>query len=257
MLYMFIFSFIGTIGASLIGCIIAIHSNKFNPTILKILKGFSFGAILSLLILDILKEAIEGFNEINNYGLLIVLGIIFGIILLFYLLHYLIDKMFNEDDDECENHDVHFDESKSIIVSSFLFLISISIHNIPEGISLGTSFLLNSYTGIILSIVVYGFHNLIISYSICNSFLNGKYSKVKSFILTILSSVFAYIFAVLGYFVGDINSIVTSIMLAISAGSLIFVILKELLPSIKKDINDVTIISLLCGIVFICLILFI
>lgn len=257
MAFMFIFSFIGTILASIIGCLIAIYSRKFNKNILKSLKGFSFGAIICLLILDIIKEAIEGFDDLFNYGYIIVISIIIGCIGLFYLIHYLIDKLFDEDHDECEHHDVHVDENKSLLMSTFLFFISISIHNIPEGISLGSSFLLSSYTGIILSICVYGFHNIIISYSMCSSFIDSNYSKIKSFILTVASSVFAYIFAIVGYFVGDISTLLTSIMLSISAGSLIFVILKELLPSIKKDFGDLTIYSIFIGVIFIVIILLI
>ena len=150
---------------------------------------------------------------------------------------------------DCESHDFHLHKDKSLFVTSLLFLLSISLHNIPEGLALGSSFLGDEVHGILLSIVVFGLHNFVIGYTICESFLKSNIKKSNAIILTLLSAVVAYASAIGGYFIGTINDVFEAILLSISAGAMIYIILKELLPDTIKNYDNNVVISLVVGIV--------
>lgn len=252
MINMFIFTFIGTVGFSLIGILFSIFGSKINPKIIKFMKGFTFGSIVSLLVTGIFKESIQAFSKINeNFSLLFTLGVILVVLALFYLVHLLFDKAHHEHhhDIECEDHDFHLHEDKSMFVTAILFLFSISLHNIPEGLALGSSFLGDEGHGILLSIVVFGLHNFVIAYTICESFLKTKVNKPKAITLTLTSSIIAYLSAIGGYFLGHINIYFEAILLSLSAGAMLYIIFKELLPSIIKNYDTTVAISLVLGLV--------
>ena len=252
MINMFIFSFLGTIGFSIIGVLFSIFGSKINKKFIKFLKGFTFGSIVALLISGILKESLEAFSELSeNLSLLFTLLVILVVLIIFYFVHFIFDikHHHSHSDIECEDHDFHFHENKSLLVTALLFLVSISLHNIPEGLALGSSFLGDETYGILLSIVVFGLHNFVIGYAICESFLKAHINKRKAAILTLTSAVVAYLSAIGGYFLGNIGPLFEAILLSVSAGAMIYIILKELLPGIIKNYDIYAAISSILGLV--------
>ncbi len=249
MIYYFIFSIFGTIVATCLGALLSKVSKNFNKEIESLLQNFSVGAIISLLFIEIIPEGIDSFkSQFENpiYGTLISLSLTLVIGLLFFVLHELLHKISHhhehdrEDDEACEDH-AHTTEiiknSKSNLIGALIFLGAISIHNIPEGLSLGTIFLnLNSnnipVSGITFSIALF-IHNLFIGYSMCNSFISSDKSYRFSILMTILSSLPAFLFSLLGYFINfNNNELFNAIIFSISSGSLLYVLFIELLPQI-------------------------
>ena len=252
MINMFIFAFLGTVGFSIIGVLFSILGSKINGKFIKLIKGFTFGSIVSLLITGILKESVEAFSEINsNLSLLFTFIVIALVMVLFYLFHFIFDKKHHDHhhEIECETHDFHLHENKSLFVTALLFLISISLHNIPEGLALGSSFLGDETHAITLSIVVFGLHNFVISYTICESFLKTKIKRPLAIVLTLSSALVAYVSSIAGYFLGNINVYFEAILLSVSAGAITYIILKELLPDLIKNYDDSVVISLVFGVV--------
>lgn len=247
---MFIFSFIGTIGFSIIGVLFSIFKTKLNSNIVKYLRGFTFGTILILLFLEIIPEPFHEFHHIlGDYSIVIVIAIIAAVLGFFYLLHFISDLRpghFKRKD--CESHHIHVDSDKHSLLNSIMFLVSVSLHNIPEGIVLGSAFLTNEINGIIMAIFVFGLHNFVIPYSICETFLKNKISRRRAILLTLFSFVIAYAASIAGYFIGDINELFNAIILSVSAGAILFIVIKELLPSIIKNYDDNIAISIVLGI---------
>lgn len=249
MINMIIFSLIGTIGFSVVGVLFSIFKSKINPSFIRFLKGFTFSSIVTILFTGIFRESFEAFEKVfEHYSFLITIAIIAAVLGLFYLIHFIFDKTHHHHEHEdCDAHDFHLHESKSSFITSLIFLISISLHNIPEGLALGSAFLGNEINGILLSIVVFGLHNFVIAYTICESFLESKASKSKSIALTLLSSIVAFASAVCGYFIGNISEVLEAVLLTLSAGAMMFIIIKELLPSIIKNYDNYIIISIFMG----------
>ena len=251
MTYMFIFSALGTILATFLGALLVKILSKSKKEILNFIQNLSVGGIIALIFLELFLEAIEHFqNGIENQtlGAFYTLLIVAGVGLFFFLLHEGLHRLSHHhehdenDDDECVDH-AHSTElfnNNSILLASFIFLIAIAVHNIPEGLSLGIIFNTNSngipLEGIIMSFVLF-IHNFLIGFTMCNSFLKSNKSFKFSLSLTSLSSLPAFILAIAGYFIStiSINDIYLGIIFAISTGSLLYVLFIELLPQVFKE----------------------
>ena len=162
-----------------------------------------------------------------------------------------------EIDEECVDH-AHSTEAfnnNSILLASFIFLIAISVHNIPEGLSLGINFNVSGaeipYQGIIMSIILF-IHNFLIGFTMCNSFLHSNKSFKFALSLTTFSALPAFILAICGYFISTISldQVFLGVIFAISTGSLLYVLFIELLPQVFKEYKSkYTYLYILLGIV--------
>lgn len=266
MIYMFILSAFGTIGATFLGAIFSKFVSNKRKEAFNFFQNFSVGGIIALLFFELIIEAVEHFqNGIsdNLLGALYTLLIIGGVGLIFFLMHEGLHKLSHHhehdknDDEDCVDH-AHSTEvfnNNSILLASFIFLLAISIHNIPEGLSLGINF--NSpgstipYQGIIMGVILLT-HNFLIGFTMCNSFLHSNKSFKFSLLLTTLSALPAYVFAICGYFIStiSINEVFLGTIFAISSGSLLYVLFIELLPQVFKEYKSkFTFLYILLGIV--------
>ena len=103
-----------------------------------------------------------------------------------------------------------------------------------------------------MSIILF-IHNFLIGFSMCNSFLSSNRSFKTSLSLTVLSSLPAYLLAIIGYFIStfSINEIFVAVMFSISSGSLLYVLIIELLPQVFKEYKSkFSFIYILIGILF-------
>ena len=266
MIYMFILSAFGTIGATFLGATFSKFVSNKRKEAFNFFQNFSVGGIIALLFFELIIEAVEHFqNGIsdNLLGALYTLLIVGGVGLIFFLIHEGLHKLSHHhehdknDDEDCVDH-AHSTEvfnNNSILLASFIFLLAISIHNIPEGLSLGINF--NSpgstipYQGIIMSVILL-IHNFLIGFTMCNSFLHSNKSFKFSLLLTTLSALPAYVFAICGYFIStiSINEVFLGTIFAISSGSLLYVLFIELLPQVFKEYKSkFTFLYILLGIV--------
>ena len=266
MIYMFILSAFGTIGATFLGAIFSKFVSNKRKEVFNFFQNFSVGGIIALLFFELIIEAVEHFQSgisDNLLGALYTLLIIGGVGLIFFLMHEGLHKLSHHhehdknDDEDCVDH-AHSTEvfnNNSILLASFIFLLAISIHNIPEGLSLGINF--NSpgstipYQGIIMSVILL-IHNFLIGFTMCNSFLHSNKSFKFSLLLTTLSALPAYVFAICGYFIStiSINEVFLGTIFAISSGSLLYVLFIELLPQVFKEYKSkFTFLYILLGII--------
>lgn len=266
MVYMFVLSAFGTIGATFLGAIFSKFVSNKRKEAFNFFQNFSVGGIIALLFFELIIEAVEHFQSgisDNLLGALYTLLIIGGVGLIFFLMHEGLHKLSHHhehdknDDEDCVDH-AHSTEvfnNNSILLASFIFLLAISIHNIPEGLSLGINF--NSpgstipYQGIIMSVILL-IHNFLIGFTMCNSFLHSNKSFKFSLLLTTLSALPAYVFAICGYFIStiSINEVFLGTIFAISSGSLLYVLFIELLPQVFKEYKSkFTFLYILLGIV--------
>ncbi len=273
MVYMFIFGAFGTLIATFLGGFFSkLISNK-RKEIFNFFQNFSVGGIIALLFFELIIEAIEHYQTgINNNGLgaLYTLLIIGGVGLLFFFMHEGLHCLShhhehdNNDDEECVDH-AHSTEvfkEKSLLLASFIFLLAISVHNIPEGLSLGINFNVGDnsvpYQGIIMSVILF-IHNFLIGFTMCNSFIKSGKSFKFALSLTTISALPAFVLAICGYFISaiSINEIFLGSIFAISSGSLLYVLFIELLPQVFKEYKSkFTYLYILLGIILCGILLF-
>lgn len=238
----------------MLGSLLSFYVKKINKHFMSCLQGFAIGSIVAMLFLDILVEGITNFNTIN-YGYIYAIVVVISTFLILFLLHYVFDKFINKeeheniDDHDCEDHDISFHKDKNFFFSLIIFIASITIHNIPEGLSLGVTFASNINLGIVMSLLMIGIHNFVVGFMISQSYLEYKNNKVQAFVITSLVGLISYIFVIVGYYSYAINELSSSVMLCVSAGALIFVLLKELLPVyFKKYYDSYSLVSVVIGI---------
>lgn len=253
MIYMFVFSFVGTVLATFLGSLIGAYGKKIPHKIFLFLQNFSVGALLAFLFIELFWESFEHFCNVESNSALAALYtvlIIFGTGLFFFFCHELIHRFSHhhhsdeKDEHSCSDHGHAAEilsQNRSLLATSFIFLGAIFVHNIPEGLVLGLSFVETDVNalplgGIILACVMF-IHNLIIGFSMSVSFCNNHQKSSMAILWSTISSLPAYVLAIAGYFIGriEINDLFVGVMMSISCGSLLYVLLIELLPQIYYE----------------------
>jgi ZIP family zinc transporter len=212
---------------------------KFNSKKLtNILLGIGAGIMLAAAFFSLLIPAIEQAKLLNfNHYIVISFSIIFGCIFLL-----LGDKVA-----------VKYANSNGLMM-----MLSIILHNIPEGLSIGVAFgsaLNNDMVTAALSLTIgIAIQNIPEGAAISVPLLNKGYSKRKSFLVGVLSAIVEPISAVIGYLLILKVTTLLPFLLAFAAGAMIFVVIKELIP--ESQSTDTNLVSILTIVGFIFMMLF-
>ena len=250
MAYALTFLFFGTTLATFLGAVFGIFTKKLHKEAITFLVNFSLGAMVSLIFMELFHESLHHTADFfaGNMGASVgvTLAVVFASGMLFFFLleglHHLTHHHHEDHDDmepchdHCHSTEIFSNEEKSLTYAAFIFLIAIFIHNIPEGLALGISFSEISEQGIplngIITSCILFIHNFIIGFTMFTSFIKANKSNKFSLLMTTLSSLPALVLGIVGYFVStiEVNDLFKGIMLSISTGSLIYVLIVELMP---------------------------
>lgn len=236
------------IGTTLGSLMVFLLKEKLNNKIEKLLLGFASGVMIAASIWSLIIPSIEMAKNINvvawvpaTVGFL--LGIVFLLILDFVIPYVHLNK---------ENEDKKFKLSKNTKL-----VLAVTLHNIPEGMAVGVIF-----AGILSkdsSITLAGAYALSIGISIQN-FPEGAIismplkscgmSKLRSFIIGTLSGVVEPIAAIITILLINMIKPVLPYLLAFAAGSMIYVVIEELIPDAHdNDTSRMSIIGTSLGFV--------
>ena len=220
------------LGASVVFFFKAIKKN-----IMDALLGFSAGVMIAASFFSLIEPAIEIAKEIKqNIWFILALGFITGGALLF-----LFDKLF----------EIYY-QKKNIRTSSakkrtMALVLSIVIHNIPEGAIVGVAFASASYhikgasiaAALVLALGI-GIQNFPEGSAISLPLRREGYSRKKAFFYGQLSGFVEPIAAVIGALLSLRIKIILPFVLAFAAGAMIYVVVVELIPESqtnpKKDL---------------------
>lgn len=239
-LYSLIAGVVGTGTGGLIGTMF----NRDSSKTMSVLLSFAGGVMLSIVFMDLLPESI------SNSTLLISIGSVLLGIILVYSLNFIIDlvsykKANHYDESHPKFHDgldelVHSDclidqlsqkemNRKKLFNAGILMIAAISLHNLPEGMAIGSSISHDYLNGSILSTIVL-FHNIPEGMAIAVPLIAGGMSRIKTVLLTALSGLPTVIGAAIGFMLGEMTSFGVSISLGIASGAMITVVFTEILP---------------------------
>lgn len=207
---LFTFS-ITTLGSALI-----LFFKEIKKFVLDAMLAISAGIMLAASFFSLLNPAIE----LTNSWILISTSFILGGILLLICDNYL-------------NKLCHKNNSLSSLKASLMLFISITLHNIPEGLVIGVAYASVTHNNIIgalsltLGIAIQNFPE---GSAISFPLRRDGISKFKSFMFGSLSAIVEPIAAMIGAFlVLKIQSLLPAIM-SFTAGAMIFVTVLELIP---------------------------
>ena len=236
------------IGGTGLGGVIGALFKRDSKRTVSLLLSFAGGVMTSIVCFDLIDSAIA--TKTNIF--IIVLGIIIGVVMV-YLLNLYIDRVTNhevrhigknhpataDDLDEIihSNHlSVHMkrrDTKLSLFIAGLIMASAIALHNLPEGMTIGASFINNkgvmSGSALVLAVLI-GLHNIPEGMAISVPLINGGVKRRKAILITALSGAPTIIGALIGYFIGDIGALGLALSLCFASGAMLYVTFGEILP---------------------------
>lgn len=203
------------ITVSLIGYLIGTIINCKNKLIISALYEISAGMMTGIVCFEMLPNSIE----ISNIYITII-GLIVGIIFTL-ILEYAITKI------KLKN------TIKVYKTSIILVILSMTTHNIIEGISIGSSYAYMFSLGLSLFISNL-FHDIPESIVVGISLNEKKISKKKKIIQAVLLGVPTSFGIIIGSCIGNISYIYIALSLSISSGCMLYIVSCDLIPSSKE-----------------------
>lgn len=223
----------------IIGVIIAFFLKK-QKKVLDFIFAFALSILTMLILVDLLGHTIEhlGIKHIYLFILFTCLGL---------LIFKIIDDFVPEHEDAKMTKK---EEKKNIVHIGILATIALIIHNFVEGMAIYLTAANDINLGIMMALGV-GFHNIplgIIITTTLNSDKNtGKYlfCIISLFISSFLGGLLLYLLNI-----NTVSDIVIGSLLALTIGMLLYIIIFELYPKVKKTTNKkITIIGLVTGVI--------
>lgn len=225
---------------TLLGASIVFFFKNVNKNLMDSMLGFSAGVMLAASFFSLLNPAIEISSNLKMIpALVLFIGFSFGCILLF-----LCDKIY----------DKTIKKKNSKYKSITLLILSITLHNIPEGLSVGVIFGSLGYnidnvtlvSACMLALGI-GIQNFPEGSSVSLPLKREGVSSLKSFIYGGLSAIVEPISGVIGALLVLKMRILLPYLLSFAAGSMIYVVISELIPESQtnKNKNLITLFTLI------------
>lgn len=224
----------GVIGTG-IGGLIGIFLGKSTFRTVSMVLTFASGVMISISLFDLMPEA----YEISNPWVT-ALGVLMGVIII-CLLNYFIDKLTQRAKRKVQTHTSletlhHQDDlvlnkanQKSLLRAGFIMLIAIALHNVPEGLAIGSSGAVSSNLSVTLALLL-ALHNIPEGMAMAAPLAAGGVSKIKTLVLILISGSTTILGGALGSLIGSIGGIATALSLSFAAGAMLYVTFCEILP---------------------------
>ncbi len=224
----------------IIGVIIAFFLKK-QKKVLDFIFALALSLLVMLIVFDLLGEIIEHLGIRRIY-----------LFLLFSMLGLLIFKILDDFIPEHEDHKMtKKEEEKNYVHIGFLTTIALIIHNIVEGMAIYLTTCNDINTGIMMSIGI-GLHNIPLGIIVTTT-LKMSDTKLSKYILCIGSLfISSFVGGLIPYLleVNAVNDTIIGSLLSLTLGMLLYIIIFELLPKVKKTKHkNITIIGLLSGVI--------
>jgi zinc and cadmium transporter len=187
--------------------------------------SFAAGALLSLAFLDLLPEALDVYKGSDVQGLL--LWVLVGIVIffLFERVVWHVHGHYSEDPD------------KHAHPAPIMLMVGDAAHNFLDGVAIATTFIANPALGALTAVGV-ALHELPQEIGDFSVLLHHGWTKSRTLWMNLLISLVSIAGAILAYFFR--NSIETFLpqLLAITAGSFIYISASDLIPELTQGSNN-------------------
>ena len=220
------------IGTMLGAMLVFILKGEMNHKIKIILYGLASGIMMAASIFSLIIPSYEMSENEGVFAFLpTVLGFIVGIYIMI-LMDNMVERYFEEN--KIKNNDNN-NKINIAIKNNILLFMAITIHNIPEGMAVGVSLLEQQglISGLILSIGM-AIQNIPEGAIVSIPLKNENMSKMKAFFIGTLSGIVEPIFAIITIFLSSHINGIMPYMFSFSAGCMIYVVIRELIPVFEE-----------------------
>ncbi len=225
--YIFL-AFLSTMGTWLLtalGSATVFFFKKINDSVLSMMLGFSSGIMLAASYFSLLKPAIEA--SVHTPWVTVAVGFVLGGLVLI-LCDMLVSQM----------HKLHSSKKRT-----FMLISAITMHNIPEGLVVGIAFgalkgqelsLISILPALSIALGI-GLQNFPEGAAVSVPLRREGHSRGRSFFYGQLSGAVEPVFGVLGAILIGFFAQILPYALAFSAGAMVFVAARELIPEAEKQ----------------------
>ena len=215
-----------------------IRKKEISPKLSKIFTGFAAGVMFSASFFSLIKPALESEVSYMPSWLVVVISVVLGAGFLWG-----IDKLtphFHVQENKEEGLSV-----KRMSKTSKMFL-AVTIHNIPEGLSVGIAFGValsqqnnaSLLVGALLLAIGIGIQNIPEGAVVSLPIKSETGSSSKAFLFGMLSGAVEPIAAVLGLFLAMQIQGIMPWALAFAAGCMVYVVAEEMIPEMTSEGHD-------------------
>lgn len=228
---------------------VIISKNKPSALFTKLSLGFAAGIMIAASMWSLLMPAIE---QVESEGKLAAIPVAGGFILGAAFL-MLLDKLMPH---------LHINSQepegpKTSLGRHQLLFLAMTIHNIPEGMAVGISFVaasaINSpeaYSAAIALTIGMGIQNVPEGTAVTLPLRTSGMSRVKAFIFGVISGIVEPLAAVIVVALASFFIPIMPWLLSFAAGAMIYVVIEELIPTARLgEHSDIGTISVLAGFV--------
>lgn len=223
-----------------VGALPALFFKNISTRLFNSMLGAAAGVMLAATAFSLLVPGMEYGEQVwPGKGLLVVSA---GMLLGALFLHFADQKLPHL------HFDTVADESLDSLQKISLFIIAITIHNFPEGMSVGVSFGNGDmHNGLVLSIAI-ALQNLPEGLAVALPLVGLGYDKWKAVGLATLTGLVEPVGGLLGITMVTIFSSVLPIAMGFAAGAMLFVISEEIIPETHaKGRSRIATFSLMAG----------
>ena len=241
----------GTGLGGILGALVRTESNR----IVSLLLSATSGVMISIVCFELMVESFEAAQSVFSDGAVFVvcIAVLVGMAVVF-LLNWLIDKRTegevphtasslhpktHDNIDELshiDHYNQHLKEhapKRELWVAGVVIACAIALHNIPEGMSIGASYNIDTEGGVSMALilaVLIGLHNIPEGLAVSVPLVAGGMKRIKAALLTAASGAPVVLGAWLGYWIGDIGAIGLAASLGFASGAMLYVVFGEIIP---------------------------
>lgn len=218
----------GTLGTAL-GGVIGIFQKRKSNKFLSFVLAVASGLMLAVICFSLIPEALE----ISKVYVTLE-GIVIGIIAMICC-ELFVDKILKNNTKKFRKNSKNFQKNR-LLKTGLIVSIGLALHNIPEGLAIGSGFDLSNTLGFSLAIAIC-LHDVPEGISMAIPLKNGGLSKIKVMIYVILSGLATGLGAIIGGIIGNISEKIIALSLAFAAGAMLYIVSGELIPEYNKLYN--------------------
>lgn len=208
--------FFGTFGTTIGGVIGILIKNPSNK-LLSFILSLASGLMIAVVCFELVPEASKISNVKN-----VIIGLILGIIIMIICDIKVKNKLSNKKI-----------KTTTLLKTGIVVSIGLAIHNIPEGLAIGTGFESSIKLGFSLAIAI-AIHDVPEGISMAVPMKQGGLKKYKILTYVILSGITTGIGAFIGAIIGNISEKIIAICLSLAAGAMLYIVSGELTPESNK-----------------------
>lgn len=190
------------------------------------------GVMLAAAFFSLLAPAVDVVmsSGTNRYlsGICIIVAITFGAGLL-WLLNFIVPH----------EHNVLDGENSSIsLKTALLFIIAITLHKFPEGLAIGVAYSAKNIINPESLTIGIALQNIPEGLTVAIAMVASGKSKIKSAIIAMLTGLVQPVGALIGLLLVDVNQMFLPFGMALAGGTMLFVIINEVLPETYGGEHD-------------------